>query len=51
MSGWGLLDRPTDNGGTYIGSGGWLTNHMWGTYEHEGKTYKWTYFVMIVAVQ
>jgi hypothetical protein len=34
---------------SYRGSGAWLTNHMWGYYEHEGKTYKWTEFVVIVA--
>ena len=46
----GKLDRPDDNGGTYIGSGAWLTNHMRGSYEQDGETYKWTYFVKIVAV-
>jgi len=35
---------------TYIGSGAWLTNHQWGTYEADGATYKWEYFVKIVAV-
>lgn len=34
---------------SYIGSGAWLTNHMWGTYEVSGTTYKWDYFVKIVA--
>jgi len=34
---------------SYIGSGAWLTNHMWGSYE-DGKTYKWNYFTKIVAV-
>ena len=34
----------------YKGSGAWLTNHMSGEYEVDGKTYKWTYFVKIVAV-
>lgn len=34
---------------SYIGSGAWLTNHQWGTYEMDGKKCKWTYFVKIVA--
>ena len=34
---------------TYIGSGAWLTNHQSGTYEDNGKTYHWTYFIKIVA--
>lgn len=34
---------------SYIGSGAWETNHMWGTYELDGKTCKWDYFVKIVA--
>jgi hypothetical protein len=34
---------------TYIGSGAWLTNHQKGLCEIDGKTYKWTYFVKIVA--
>jgi hypothetical protein len=34
---------------TYIGSGAWLTNHQKGQYEEDGKVYKWTYFVKIVA--
>ena len=35
---------------SYIGSGAWLTNHMWGTYIGEdGKEHHWTYFVKIVA--
>jgi len=34
---------------TYRGSGAWLTNHMSGSYEVDGVTYKWTYFVKIVA--
>ena len=44
----GLLDRHFgfDN---YIGSGAWLTNHQSGEYEADGKTYKWNYFVKIVA--
>lgn len=44
----GLLDRyygfPS-----YIGSGAWTTNHMTGSYEYDGKTCNWTYFVKIVA--
>lgn len=43
----GLLDRPDDDGGTYIGSGAWLTNHDTGVNE-DGST--WTYFVKIIAV-
>lgn len=36
---------------TYIGSGAWETNHMWGEYEGEnGNTCKWNDFVKIVAV-
>ena len=35
--------------GSYIGSGAWLTNHMSGTYEDDGETIKWNYFVKIVA--
>ena len=44
----GLLDRHYgfDN---YIDSGAWETNHMWGSYEDDGKIYKWNYFVKIVA--
>jgi len=41
------LDRPSDDGGTYIGSGAWLTNHDRGVDEN-GK--RWTYFVKIIAV-
>ena len=33
----------------YIGSGAWLTNHQSGTYDEDGETCKWTYFVKIVA--
>lgn len=33
----------------YRGSGAWLTNHQKGLCEIDGKTYKWTYFVKIVA--
>ncbi|MDD5145319.1 MAG: hypothetical protein PHF44_00500 [Candidatus Pacebacteria bacterium] len=42
----GLLDRPSDNGGTYIGSGAWETNHQWGV-NPDGSN--WNYFVKIVA--
>lgn len=42
----GLLDRHYGYPG-YIGSGAWLTNHMWGR-DADGN--KWTYFVKIVAV-
>jgi hypothetical protein len=34
---------------SYIGSGAWLTNHQSGTYEQDGKTYKWNYFCKIAA--
>jgi len=27
-----------------------LTNHQSGSYEEDGKTYKWNYFVKIIAV-
>ena len=43
-----LLDRHYGYP-SYIGSGAWLTNHMRGTYDQDGKTCKWTYFVKIVA--
>jgi len=33
---------------TYIDSGAWLTNHMWGEYE-DGT--EWDYFVKIIAVR
>ena len=45
----GKLDRHFGYA-SYIGSGAWLTNHQSGTYEEDGKTYKYTYFVKIVAV-
>ena len=35
---------------SYIGSGAWETNHQYGSYEENGETYKWNYFVKIVAV-
>lgn len=44
-----LLDRHYGHA-SYIGSGAWLTNHMWGYYEDNGKKCKWNYFVKIVAV-
>ncbi len=35
---------------SYIGSGAWETNHMWGTYIGEdGLTYEWDEFYKIVA--
>ncbi len=34
---------------SYIGSGAWETNHQAGTYELDGQTCHWTYFVKIVA--
>lgn len=43
-----LLDRHYGYA-SYIGSGAWCTNHQSGTYEQDGKTCKWTYFVKIVA--
>lgn len=51
----GLLDRPDDFGGTYIGSGAWETNHQSGSYvaqtgKKAGKEVSWIYFVKIVAV-
>lgn len=45
----GSLDRHWGYS-SYIGSGAWLTNHMAGTYDLDGSTCKWTYFVKIVAV-
>jgi len=46
----GLLDRHYGFI-SYVGSGAWLTNHQSGTYEgDDGVTYKWNYFVKIVAV-
>ena len=43
-----LLDRHYGFD-SYIGSGAWLTNHQSGTYELDGKTCKWNYYVKIVA--
>lgn len=34
---------------SYVGSGAWLTNHMWGSWEENGTTCEWDYFVKIVA--
>ena len=42
----GMLDRYYGFD-SYIGSGAWLTNHMWGTND-DGT--EWNYFVKIVAV-
>ncbi|MCX5643605.1 MAG: hypothetical protein NTZ17_02810 [Phycisphaerae bacterium] len=44
-----LLDRHYGYA-SYRGSGAWLTNHQTGTYEQDGRTCHWTYFVKIVAV-
>ncbi|PIR97469.1 MAG: hypothetical protein COT91_01095 [Candidatus Doudnabacteria bacterium CG10_big_fil_rev_8_21_14_0_10_41_10] len=53
-----LSNKDCDNDGkldrhygfaSYKGSGAWLTNHMTGSYEVDGKTYHWSYFVKIVA--
>ena len=44
----GLLDRHFGFD-TYRGSGAWLTNHQSGTYEDNGNTCNWNYFVKIVA--
>ncbi|NNJ54261.1 MAG: hypothetical protein HKP17_13910, partial [Ignavibacteriaceae bacterium] len=45
----GLLDRHYGFA-SYIGSGAWLTNHQSGTYEQNGNTCSWNYFVKIIAV-
>jgi hypothetical protein len=45
----GLLDRHFGLD-SYIGSGAWTTNHMWGSYEVDGSVCQWDYFVKIVAV-
>ena len=44
----GYLDRHYGFD-SYIDSGAWLTNHMWGVYDQDGETCKWNYFVKIVA--
>ena len=46
----GMLDRPDDNDGTYIGSGAWLTNHYTETYTDDfGNTCNYTEFIKIIA--
>ncbi|MCX6175273.1 MAG: hypothetical protein NTZ27_11025 [Ignavibacteriales bacterium] len=45
----GLLDRHFGFA-SYRGSGAWITNHQSGTYIWDGKTYKWSDFVKIIAV-
>jgi len=47
-SGEGLLDRHFGFT-SYIGSGAWETNHQKGTYEQDGQTCQWEYFVKIIA--
>lgn len=47
-SGDDLLDRHYGFP-SYRGSGAWLTNHQAGTYDLDGQTCHWTYFVKIVA--
>lgn len=44
----GLLDRYYGYS-SYRGSGAWLTNHQSGSYEVDGRTCNWNYFVKIVA--
>jgi len=45
----GKLDRHFGYD-SYVGSGAWETNHMWGTYVgDDGKEHRWNYFVKIVA--
>lgn len=44
----GLLDRHYGLD-SYIGSGAWTTNHMWGSYMLDGQTCNWDYFVKIIA--
>jgi hypothetical protein len=34
---------------SYIGSGAWETNHQKGSYELDGQTCQWEYFVKIIA--
>jgi hypothetical protein len=47
----GKLDRPDDSGGTYIGSGAWLTNHIsWTTTDATGKEMNANEFTKIVAI-
>jgi len=45
----GLLDRHFGFS-SYIGSGAWETNHMWGVYEYGGQICEWDTFTKIVAV-
>ena len=45
----GKLDRHYGYD-SYIGSGAWETNHQSGTYELDGRTCRWSYFVKIIAV-
>jgi hypothetical protein len=45
----GKLDRHYGSP-SYIGSGAWETNHMWGSYDEDGKTCTWDYFTKIIAV-
>lgn len=35
---------------SYIGSGAWETNHMFGSYEQDGQVCYWDYFTKIIAV-
>ncbi len=44
----GLLDRHYGFD-SYIGSGAWITNHQKGSYELDGRTCYWNYFVKIIA--
>jgi hypothetical protein len=44
----GLLDRHFGFS-SYIGSGAWETNHQKGSYELDGRTCHWEYFVKIIA--
>jgi hypothetical protein len=44
----GLLDRHYGHA-SYIGSGAWLTNHMWGSYTEGETVCEWDYFTKIVA--
>jgi hypothetical protein len=43
-----LLDRHYGYP-SYIGSGAWLTNHQSGSYDMDGQTCDWDYFVKIIA--
>lgn len=45
----GALDRHSGFS-SYIGSGAWETNHMWGTYDDGGVICEWDYFTKIIAV-